>query len=183
MATVAGAIGRSEGQREKRYSHISASAHRRHPSCSLCCSVLFAESTYLSIAPAVAASPSPKSIVVRPSLQLTTQRPSSSCITTVALAPTSSGTFLTPSAADDSFYTYSLAPSLLQLLLLCSLYREHLYGPPPIVPRYSAKRAQQVLSRYQMIANIRPQRFSRCPSDLSIAPATSAIYFAEINRR
>ncbi|RWW68471.1 hypothetical protein BHE74_00024015 [Ensete ventricosum] len=82
MATVAGAIGRSEGQREKRYSRISAGAHRHRPSCSLCCSILFVESTcmghrpsslsalqrgHLSVAPAVAASPSSKSIVIRPS--------------------------------------------------------------------------------------------------------------------
>ncbi|RRT57962.1 hypothetical protein B296_00028877 [Ensete ventricosum] len=40
MATVAGAIDRFEGQREKRYSRISVGAHRHHPSCSLCCSTI-----------------------------------------------------------------------------------------------------------------------------------------------
>ncbi|RWW56414.1 hypothetical protein BHE74_00036869 [Ensete ventricosum] len=101
-------------------------------------------------------------------------RPSFSCTTTVVSAPTSSGTFPTPSAADDIFYTCSPAPSLLQPLLLCSLCREYLYGPPPIVSQCSTERAQQVLSRYQTTANLRPQCFSRCPSDLPIAPAIAA---------
>ncbi|RRT69691.1 hypothetical protein B296_00028863 [Ensete ventricosum] len=44
-------------------------------------------------------------------------RPSFSCTTTIALAPTSSDTFLTPFAVDDDFYTCSPTPSLLQPLL------------------------------------------------------------------
>ncbi|RZR98194.1 hypothetical protein BHM03_00027505 [Ensete ventricosum] len=53
-------------------------------------------------------------------------RSSFSCTTTVTSAPMSSGTFPTPSAVDDSFYTCSSTLSLLQPLLLCSLYQEHL---------------------------------------------------------
>ncbi|RRT76101.1 hypothetical protein B296_00004574 [Ensete ventricosum] len=45
-------------------------------------------------------------------------RPSFSFTTTVASAPTSSGTFPTSSTADDDFYTCLSAPSLLQSLLL-----------------------------------------------------------------
>ncbi|RZS26658.1 hypothetical protein BHM03_00060024 [Ensete ventricosum] len=68
-------------------------------------------------------------------------RPSSLCTTTIASAPTSSGAFPTPSTADDGFYTYSSVPSFLQPLLLCSLCREYLYGPPLIVSQCSAERA------------------------------------------
>ncbi|RRT33625.1 hypothetical protein B296_00054741, partial [Ensete ventricosum] len=101
-------------------------------------------------------------------------RPSSLCSTTVALAPTSNGTFPTPSVADDGFYTCSPVSSLLQPLLLCSLCREYLYGSSLIVSQCSTERAQQVLSCCQTIVNLRPQCFSRCPSDLSIAPTVVA---------
>ncbi|RWW71860.1 hypothetical protein BHE74_00020354 [Ensete ventricosum] len=101
-------------------------------------------------------------------------RPYSLCTTTVASAPTSNDTFPTPYAADDGFYTCSPAPSLLQPLLLYSLCRGYLYGPSLIVSQCSVERVQQVLSRCQTIVNLQPQRFSRCPSDLPIAPAIVA---------
>ncbi|RWW82937.1 hypothetical protein BHE74_00008576 [Ensete ventricosum] len=103
-------------------------------------------------------------------------RPSSLCTTTVASTLTSSDTFPTPSTAD--FYTCSSAPSLLQPLLLCSLYREYLYGPPPIVSQCSAKRAHQVLSRCQTTAT-----YDCRTSFAALRPHRSSISSVKVNRR
>ncbi|RZR71898.1 hypothetical protein BHM03_00008460 [Ensete ventricosum] len=104
-------------------------------------------------------------------------RPSSLCTITIASAPTSSDTFPTSSAADDGFYTCTSAPSLLQPLLLCSLYREYLYRPPLIVSQCSAERAQQILSRCQTTVNLRPLPFRSTDR-----PSRSNISSAEVYR-
>ncbi|RWW56423.1 hypothetical protein BHE74_00036876 [Ensete ventricosum] len=68
-------------------------------------------------------------------------RPSSLCTTTVASAPMSSGTFPTPSTADDGFYIYSSTRAFLHCLLplLPKYRREHLLPSLPAAPSAAAQ--------------------------------------------
>ncbi|RWW70544.1 hypothetical protein BHE74_00021815 [Ensete ventricosum] len=102
---------------------------------------------------------------------------------TVASALTSSGTFPTPSAADDGFYTCSPAPSLLQPLLLYSLCREYLYGPSLIVSQCSAERAQQVLSHCQTIVNPTTATLLLLSFRSTNRPSRSSISVSKVNSR